>query len=312
MANVHIEKTTWDLSMHSLGWQGPIGDSLWEHFGGGPGQDLNWEIVYRTIMSVGWTAQHAETLWKSLAAHNIPVPPEPSIVQADGDEETSPVEQIAQVAAKTEAATAPWERGTVEDPLEQETEKKKTKAPKAPKVPKATRQKKAKEPKAKKSLPSPDLGMVPKRLMATVIDAVVVVALAFGASTALGVKPMDMVGKVGAETDITKVLMAGLLTSLLSAAYFWLTMKRPDRTGQSLGKQIAGLKVVRQDTDPIDPRTIIMREMVGATLLPWLVLWQGNTMAAPAGYVVLAIMLLLVLRGKGIPDLVASTEVVEA
>lgn len=303
MATITIQKTTWDSALASLGWSGPIGDSLWEHFGGGVRQDLSWELTYRTVMSVGWTQNHAEVLWKALAAHSVPVPPEPTVVQADPSAVPEPAEQIAQIATQNEAPLAPWERQTTEDPLEEPQ-------PKAKKA-KPAKAAKAKPPKAKREFKAPEMGIVPKRLVAALVDGAVVVALGFVASMAVGIKPMDMLGKAAAGVDITNVLLAGVLMSVLAGVYFVLLMKRPERIGQSLGKQIVGIKVVRQDTDPIDPRTIVMRQVVGVVLLPWLILWQANNIMYPLGYLALAVLLLVSLRGRGVPDLVASTEVVE-
>jgi uncharacterized RDD family membrane protein YckC len=311
MASLHIEKTTWDSALGSLGWQGPIGDSLWAHFGGGTSQDLTWELVYRTIMSVGWTQDHAEVLWKAVAAHMVPVPPEPTTIQPEEPAAINPVEQIVQVAAQTEVQQAPWERQVMEDPLAEPEKQEKPKKSKGKSAKAAKPAKPAKE-KSKKEFNAPDLGLAPKRLIAALVDGFIVVALGFVSSMALGLKPADMVGKSVAGADITKVLMAGVLMSLLAGAYFVFTMKRPDYLGQSLGKQIMGIKVVRQDTDPVDPRTIIMRQVVGAVLLPWLVLWQVNNYLSPVGYLALVVFLLLSLRGRGVTDLVASTEVIEA
>jgi len=308
MAIITVPKTTWDAALGSLGWHGPIGDSLWENFGGGSSQDLNWTLVYRTVMSFGWTQQHAEALWKALAAHSVPVPPEPTTIQADEHIQLDPVEQIVQVASQTEVPSAPWERQVIEDPLEepvkQEKPRRKQKSSKEPKA--------AKPARTKKEFKAPEMGIVPKRLAAVAIDGIIVIALGFVASMALGLQPSDMLGKAAEGVDITNVLLAGLLMSALSGAYFILTMKRPDYLGQSVGKQVMGLKIVRQDTDPVDPRTVIMRQVVGAVLLPWLILWQANNIMYPVGYLALAVLLLVSLRGRGVPDMIASTEVIAA
>jgi len=301
MASIHINHPTWNQACTSLGWQGPNADSLWEHLGGGQAQDLTWEMVYRTIMSVGWTGEHAEVLWKTLAAHTAPVPPAPETVTVPEPE--TPAEQIVEVVGRSDALPAPWERNVaLEEPLMETTEGR-------PK--KAKKEKAAKTAKPRKDKDPLDLGLAPKRLAAAAVDGVIIAALGYLATMVAGVKLGVLLGTT--KGDPIDSLKAGVAMTLLAGLYFMFTMRRDSNPGQSLGKQLMQLAVVRQDGGVLDLETVLKREVLGVVFIPWLAMWGINSyLMAPIGFGALAILLLVTLRGRGVQDMLAATDVQEA
>jgi uncharacterized RDD family membrane protein YckC len=65
------------------------------------------------------------------------------------------------------------------------------------------------------------------------------------------------------------VLALGTIGTFLSLplmfapiAYYIFTMTRPTNPGQTIGKQVLGIKVIRDDGGPIDISAVLMREVV--------------------------------------------------
>jgi len=302
---MRIDLQTWNRACTSLGWQGPTSDSLWEHLGGGSIQDLQWEFVYRTIMSVGWTGEHAEVLWRTLAAHTAPVPPAPDTLAKPPE---TPAEQIVEVVGRSDAPPAPWERNAAElDMLAVEPEKKK----------RVKKEKKAKAPREKKERQPLDLGDAPKRAGAAAIDGVIVVVLGYITTFIvqfLSTKPTPPSILLGMtkNPDLMQSIQSGLVMTILAGVYFFFTMKREDRPGESLGKQVMGLRVVNPGGGPFDAQLILVRQALGVVLIPWFLMWAFNVYLMPGvGFIVLVVLLLLSLRGMGIQDRLAKTEVQE-
>jgi uncharacterized RDD family membrane protein YckC len=90
----------------------------------------------------------------------------------------------------------------------------------------------------------------PSRVLAGLIDVLVI-----GAATGLVLAPALLLGR---DTD----LIAVPVLLLVAAAYFPLTMRS---AGQTWGKRVARIRVVRADGRPLDTGTVIVRDVVGKT-----------------------------------------------
>jgi uncharacterized RDD family membrane protein YckC len=97
---------------------------------------------------------------------------------------------------------------------------------------------------------------------------------------------------------VTSYLLRGLV-------YAPLLMRRPGpRNGQTLGKQVAGIRVVRDDTGPMDYRSSVVREWLVITLLIQLV---GVALTGPIAPVLDYISPWWDERNRALHDRVAST-----
>ena len=76
-------------------------------------------------------------------------------------------------------------------------------------------------------------------------------------------------GATGSDAAVIVTLFVGWLAYLaVLAAYTIFTMNRPgERNGQTLGKQVVDIRVVKEDGSPMDPGKIAMREVVIRGLL---------------------------------------------
>lgn len=90
------------------------------------------------------------------------------------------------------------------------------------------------------------------RALAAVIDALVL-----SAATAIVLAPALLSGR---DTD----LVAVPVLLIAAAAYYPLTMRA---AGQTWGKRVARIRVARVDGKPLDAGTIVVRDVVGKTLI---------------------------------------------
>jgi uncharacterized RDD family membrane protein YckC len=89
----------------------------------------------------------------------------------------------------------------------------------------------------------------------------------------------------------------------LCTAYFWVTMRRGGaRNGQTLGKQALGMRVVRDDGDPIGLWTVLFRELL-LRIVGWITV---------IGWLADGLWPLRDGEHRAIHDLIASTHVVSS
>jgi len=102
-----------------------------------------------------------------------------------------------------------------------------------------------------------------RRLGASVLDKVIAVAMVAG--------PFLLFGMAGAaastpapESGPGAIVTLGLILSLVGLiAWLWLTLRFVIKNGQSIGKKILGIKVVRKDGTPVSlGRLIVLRNAV--------------------------------------------------
>ena len=88
----------------------------------------------------------------------------------------------------------------------------------------------------------------------------------------------------------------------LCTVYFWLTMRRGGaRNGQTFGKQAVGLRVIRDDGEPIGLGTVLFRELLLKFVIGWITM---------IGWLVDGLWPLGEGQHRAIHDLIASTHVV--
>ena len=85
--------------------------------------------------------------------------------------------------------------------------------------------------------------------------------LAFSAGLTIGLTAPDV-------SELVVNLIGGGIGLVVGALYYVLLMRRrPPRTGQTVGKQILSLRVVRADGSPLTTGRIVLRELVVKLLL---------------------------------------------
>jgi uncharacterized RDD family membrane protein YckC len=110
-------------------------------------------------------------------------------------------------------------------------------------------------------------------------------------------------------TWILSVLLSFLVLFVLFVIYGPLTMvRRGGRNGQTLGKQLVGIRVVREDGRPVDFGTAVLREAV----LKQLALGIASSVVPVVPFLVDYLWPLIDDRNQALHDLVVSTLVVEA
>ncbi|MBE2314866.1 RDD family protein [Solirubrobacter sp. CPCC 204708] len=103
---------------------------------------------------------------------------------------------------------------------------------------------------------SPRYGSWGARVGAAILDALMVIAVWLALLATVGIGAV----LVGAALQ---GIATGLLLMLAGGVYYVGTMTRPgDRNGQTLGKQVSGLRVVRDDGKPIAIGTVLAREVL--------------------------------------------------
>lgn|GEM_PF-538644 len=119
---------------------------------------------------------------------------------------------------------------------------------------------------------------------------------------------------------------AGQGTTQWSAHYGWISpvvflaylvatlVRRGRRNGQTLGKQIAGIKIVRDDGEPLTLGTVLIREGIGKGWLPALLVLLAPLLALAllAYWLVDYTLPLVEPQNRALHDLLARTHVVRA
>jgi len=228
MSQLAVSQEQWFQCFHGLGWNSPLPEQTWQQLGGGPGQYLDWPTVYGLINGIGWSDEHAKTLWLQLQA--LLDPPEPQPV---------PVTQQPMQAAHNS-----WEQ-TVRpsaqsfDPYSQD-------------------------------LRSP-AGWLP-RVGAALLDlGVLIVPFAVITMVIAGASASSITSSSG--FGFASLLAAILCLSIFTAYARFLNSRSGEHQGQTLGKQVTKVRVVREDGRPLDTRTILMREGLGKCVVFYLLLF---------------------------------------
>jgi uncharacterized RDD family membrane protein YckC len=113
----------------------------------------------------------------------------------------------------------------------------------------------------------------------------------------------------GSGTDNTLVA-AGLTNLIVYLFYFPITMSRPGaRNGQTFGKQIVGIRVIREDGHPFSYGTAVLREFVIRYLLFNLV---GSFVTFGIAGLLDVLWPLWDQGNRALHDMLASTRVVRA
>jgi uncharacterized RDD family membrane protein YckC len=100
-------------------------------------------------------------------------------------------------------------------------------------------------------------------------------------------------------------LAAGLVVAVAAwALYYLFTMLRPERPGQTLGKQLAGVRVVRTDGTPLTAGHVFMRQIV--------VVGGLATLTFGLFSLVEAVLALFAREGRTLHDRAVGTVVVKA
>src|SRR5688572_14332082 len=137
------------------------------------------------------------------------------------------------------------------------------------------------------------------RVGAALLDGLIVWAILFVAiiAAAIVAAPFGGAGEVSGP--------AWLLLSLLGASgYFGVTMTREgERNGQTLGKQAANIKVVRDDGKPVSAGTVATRE-VGLKFVV-------GTATFGIGYMIDTLWPLGERENRALHDLIVKTHVVD-
>jgi uncharacterized RDD family membrane protein YckC len=136
------------------------------------------------------------------------------------------------------------------------------------------------------------------RVGATLLDSLIVWALWVVAIIASFI----VAAPFGGDSDVgTPVWL--LLWAVLSIAYVCLTMaRRGPNNGQTLGKQAAGVKVVRDDGRPVDLKTAFGRDILVKSI--------GGTITFGVGWIVDSLWPLGDRENRALHDLTAKTHVV--
>jgi len=282
MSQISVNQQQWEQAFHSLGWNTPLPEQTWNKLGGGPGQNLDWATVHGLISSIGWSEKHAETLWlkiqeitatatpaapMTIAEPLLGAPPAPPLHQPSADPWNAPQPSVpadpwgAQPSVSTPAPQDPWGN--------QQTASQWGNPVAGP----------------------AGAAMKPagwwNRLFGYIADNFILGIVTLPA-VLIGVVLLDGVasgqkdpvtGKVAISSVDVPQLMFGLLiaSSMYLAIFFGYQVFTQVRrgishSGETLGKQIVSVRVVKQNGSPVDTRAVLMRELVGKTLAYGLVL----------------------------------------
>ena len=148
------------------------------------------------------------------------------------------------------------------------------------------------------------------RVVAAIVDALVITVPAAVASTALfgGVAGLGD-DEAGFFAAILGILLFFVLLAVVSILYAPLLMRRPDEhNGQTWGKQLMGIRVVRENGVPMDFTWSAVRE----PLVKGLGLGFASTIIPLIPYILDALWPLWDGENRAIHDMVVGTRVVEA
>jgi uncharacterized RDD family membrane protein YckC len=116
-------------------------------------------------------------------------------------------------------------------------------------------------------------------------------------------------GTIGTTTTVHYTWIETVMW-LLYATFLLVRVGR--RNGQTLGKQSAGIRVVRNDGKPVDFATVFMREWIGKALFPALLIELAPLLALAflAYWLVDYLLPLVEPENRALHDLIAGTHVV--
>jgi len=93
---------------------------------------------------------------------------------------------------------------------------------------------------------------------------------------------------------------------------FVLLTRRGGRNGQTLGKQATGIRILRNDGQPVDWRTVLLREGIGKAAIPALLVFVAPllVLALLAYWLIDYLLPLVEPQNRALHDLIARTHVV--
>jgi len=274
-ASVLISYADWQQIMFALGWSDPYPDQLWTAIGGGPQQTVDANKVAQLVAGLGWSAAHAEAIWRAVQNASAPVALDAQPTQA----------AMPAPAAQPAPAAMPWEQGVVSRPQQAE--------PSSP---------------AK----SFSVELPARRLLAAFVDGMIWLLVAFAVLKLAGLDVGQLSGRSSDSSQLAQLALSALTISAIMLLFFYWTMRRPSHVGQTLGKQLANLKVCNQDGGELSTKALLVREGVMILVLPWIACWLLNSLIWPLGLVVVAAWLVASLIGKAPQDLVAGSKSVSS
>lgn len=271
-ASILISYSDWQQIMSDLEWSDPYPDQLWAAIGGGSQQTVDANKVAQLVAGLGWSAAHAEAIWQAVQNSSIPA---------------SQAASAAMPAAASQAAPAamPWEQSVVSAPQQSEL----------------------RSPTKRLSAELPA-----RRLLAAFVDALAWLLVAFAVVKLAGLDISQLSGRSSDSAQLAQLALSALTISSIMLLLFYWTMRRPSHVGQTLGKQLANLKVCNQDGGELSTKALLMREGLLILVLPWVACWLLNSLIWPLGFVVVAAWLAASLLGKAPQDLVAGSRSVKS
>jgi uncharacterized RDD family membrane protein YckC len=149
------------------------------------------------------------------------------------------------------------------------------------------------------------------RVVAAIVDAFVIMVPAVVLSSALfgGVAGLGGDDDAGFLAAILGILLFFVLLAVVSILYAPLLMRRPgERNGQTWGKQLMGIRVVRENGVPMDFTWSAVRE----PLVKGIGLGFASTIIPVIPYLLDALWPLWDDENRAIHDMVVGTRVVQA
>ena len=274
-ASVLISYAEWQQIMFTLGWSDPYPDQLWTAIGGGSQQTVDANKVAQLVAGLGWSAAHAEAIWRAVQNASAPV--------AIDDQPTQSA--ISAAASQPAPAAMPWEQNVVSSP-----------------------------PQAEPSSPTRRLSaeLPARRLLAALVDGLIWLLVAFAVLKLAGLDLGQLSGRSSDSAQLAQLALSALTISAIMLLLFYWTMRRPSHVGQTLGKQLANLKVCNQEGGELSAKALLLREGLMVLVLPWIACWLLNSLIWPLGLVVVAAWLAASLLGKAPQDLVAGSKSVSS
>ena len=105
------------------------------------------------------------------------------------------------------------------------------------------------------------------RLAAAIVDAIIFGAMVYAPLMFAIIVGGAATAEPGTANADTMVVLAGLLTLVGFVVWCWLTISRMRANGQSIGKKLLDIKVVRTDGSPVSlGRLIGLRNIVNALI----------------------------------------------
>ena len=218
MNRLPVSREQWFQSFQSLGWGSPLPEQTWQQLGGEAGYYLDWPTVYGLINGIGWSDQHAKTLWLQLQAIQAPAAPQPMAARPEIHNQVS--DGLTSMPQALSDQPAEW-------------------------------------------LP---------RVGAALLDfAVLLVPFAVVTMIIAGASASSITSSSGFALSS---LVAVILCLSIFTGYVRFVYARPgEHQGQTLGKQVTKIRVVREDGGLLDRKTILLREGLGKCIVFYLLLF---------------------------------------